>query len=224
MRPATHYDIARRAARDLPDACYVNLGVGIPGLVAGLLDRSREIVIHSENGILGVGPPPPAGQENPEVCDASKNPITLLPGAAIFSHSESFLMVRGHHLDLALLGAFQISERGDLANWKTVGDGRPPAVGGAMDLAVGARGVWALMEHVQKDGTPRILRDCLYPLTAARVVNRIYTDLCTMDVTAEGLIVRERLESLSLEALQERTDARLRLAENCRTFAEPQDV
>jgi 3-oxoadipate CoA-transferase, beta subunit len=220
MRPSSHFDIARRASRDLPDGSYVNLGVGIPNLVAGLLERSREIMLHSENGILGLGPPPPPGQEDPEVCDAGKNPITLLPGASIFSHSESFLIVRGGHLDLALLGAFQVSARGDLANWKTVGNGRPPAVGGAMDLAVGARGVWALMEHVQKDGTPRILERCSYPLTAAGVVDRIYTDLCTLDVTPAGLLVRERVESMDLADLQARTQAPLRLADDCRSFAE----
>jgi 3-oxoadipate CoA-transferase, beta subunit len=212
MRPLTRNEIAQRAARDVPDGAYVNLGVGIPGLVAACVEGPREVVFHSENGILGYGPPPPKGQEDPEVCDASKNPITLLPGASVFSHSDSFLMVRGGHLDLCMLGAFQVAAKGDLANWKTLDTTRAPSVGGAMDLAVGAKQIWVLMEHTQKNGAPRIMEKCTYPLTAAGVVNRIYTDLCVLDVTADGLLVREMVPGLGFDDLQARTDARVRLA------------
>lgn len=211
MRALTRHEIAQRAARDVPDGAYVNLGVGIPGLVAACIDRRREVVIHSENGVLGVGPPPPKGQEDPDVCDASKKPITLLPGASIFSHSESFLMIRGGHIDLCLLGAFQVSAAGDLANWKALGSDRAPAVGGAMDLAAGAKQIWVLMEHVQKNGAPRIMKRCTYPLTAPGVVKRIYTDLSVIDVTDSGLVVREMLASMDFDELQSRTDAPLRL-------------
>ena len=216
MTALTRLEIARRAARDIPDGACVNLGVGIPGLVAGCIDDGREVLIHSENGVLGVGPPPRPGEEDPDVCDASKKPITLLAGASVFSHSESFLIIRGSHIDLCLMGAFQVSARGDLANWKTAGSERAPAVGGAMDLAMGAKRIWVLMEHVQKNGTPRILQQCTYPLTASGVVHRIYTDLSVIDVTADGLVVREMHESTSAHELQSLTGASLRFAADCR--------
>lgn len=212
MRSLSRQEIARRAARDVPEGAYVNLGIGIPGLVAGCIDDGREVVFHTENGILGYGPPPPPGQEDPEVCDASKNPVSLLPGAAIFSHNESFLMVRGGHIDLCLLGAFQVSARGDLANWKTTDKTRAPAVGGAMDLAAGAKQIWVLMEHTLKNGEPRILERCTYPLTAAGVVKRIYTDLCVLDVTPGGLVVRDIVADIGFDELQARTGAPLKLA------------
>lgn len=224
MRQLTRPEIAQRAARDIPDGAYVNLGVGIPGLVAAAIGIDREVVLHSENGILGLGPPPLPGQEDPEVCDASKKPATLVPGASIFSHSESFLMIRGGHLDLCLLGAFQVSAAGDIANWKTVGGRRAPAVGGAMDLAVGARQVWVLMEHTQKNGSPRLMRNCTYPLTAAGVVKRVYTDLCVLDVTDGGFVVCEMIADLTLDELQSRTDAPLRVATDCRPLAAPSDM
>jgi len=211
MEPLDRSRIARRAARDIPEGAYVNLGVGIPGLVAGAIPQDRDVILHSENGILGLGPRPPEGQEDPEVCDASKNPVTLRVGASVFSHSDSFMMVRGGHLDLALLGAFEVSQQGDIANWKAPGSKRAPAVGGAMDLAVGSKAVWVLMDHTTRDGRPRLLERCSYPLTAAGVVNRIFTNLCVIDVIDGGFVVREMIPGLSLEALQKRTGAPLKL-------------
>lgn len=215
MQPLNREGIARRAARDIPEGAFVNLGVGIPTLVAGCMPQGREVILHSENGILGLGPPPPKGQEDWDVVDAGKRPVTLLPGASVFSHSDSFLMIRGGHIDISLLGAFEVSERGDIANWKALGSKFAPAVGGAMDLAVGARQVWVLMEHVRKDGAARILEQCSFPLTAPAAVSRIYTDLAVLDVTPEGLVVREMIEGLHLAALQERTGARLTAAPDC---------
>lgn len=211
----THNDvrhqIARRVGRDLPDGAYVNLGIGLPTLVASYLQPGREIVFHSENGLLGAGPPPPAGKEDPELINAGKMPITLLPGASIFHHNDSFMMIRGGHLDYALLGAFQVASNGDIANWSTGPDGKPPAVGGAMDLAAGAKSVWVLMEHCTRDGKPRMLERCTYPLTAARAVKRIYTELAVIDVD-QGFVVRELAEGVSFEYLQSVTGAPLRRA------------
>lgn len=215
MQPLNREGIARRAARDIPEGSYVNLGVGIPTLVAGCMPPGREVILHSENGILGLGPPPPQGEEDWDVVDAGKRPVTLLPGASVFSHSDSFLMIRGGHIDISLLGAFEVSERGDIANWKALGSKLAPAVGGAMDLAVGAKHVWVLMEHIRKDGAARILEQCSFPLTAPSAVTRIYTDLAVLDVTPEGLVVREMVEGLDLAGLQERTGARLTAAPDC---------
>ena len=201
--------IARRAARLLPDGDYVNLGIGLPTLVANFIPADREIIFHSENGLLGLGPAPDASNYDPEMINAGKTPVTLLKGGAIFHHNDAFLMIRGGHLDYALLGAFQVSARGDLANWATAGDNKAPAVGGAMDLAAGAREVWALMEHVTKSGAPRILEQCSYPLTAAGVVTRIFTDLATITVD-DGLVVEEMAEGVTFEQLQAVTGARLR--------------
>jgi len=202
--------IARRVAQDLPDGAYVNLGIGLPTLVADHLPAGREIVFHSENGLLGVGPAPADDQADPDLINAGKMPITLLPGASIFHHNDAFVMIRGGHLDYALLGAFQVSAAGDLANWMTEGDTKAPAVGGAMDLAAGAREVWVLMEHTTRDGRPRILERCSFPLTAARVVKRIYTELAVIEV-ADGLIVREMAEGVDFARLQAVTGAPLRL-------------
>ena len=185
--------IARRAARLLPDGAYVNLGIGLPTLVANYIPPDREIIFHSENGLLGLGPAPDESNFDPEMINAGKTPVTLLKGGAIFHHNDAFLMIRGGHLDYALLGAFQVSSRGDLANWATLGDNKAPAVGGAMDLAAGAREVWALMEHVTRTGAPRILDTCTYPLTAAGVVTRIFTDLATITID-DGLIVEHRVD------------------------------
>lgn len=215
MQPLSRQGIAHRAARDIPEGAYVNLGVGIPTLVAGCMPAGREVILHSENGILGLGPPPPKGEEDWEVVDAGKRPVTLLPGAAVFSHSDSFMMIRGGHIDISLLGAFEVSERGDIANWKALGSNLAPAVGGAMDLAVGAKQVWVLMEHVRRDGVPRILERCGFPLTAPAAVSRIYTDLALIEVTPDGLVVREIVEGLDFEGLQARTGARLVLAPDC---------
>jgi 3-oxoacid CoA-transferase/3-oxoadipate CoA-transferase beta subunit len=203
--------IAQRVGRDLPDGAYVNLGIGLPTLVANYLQPDREIVFHSENGLLGVGPPPAPGGEDPELINAGKMPVTLLPGASIFHHNDSFMMIRGGHIDYALLGAFQVSVDGDLANWSTGPDGKPPAVGGAMDLAAGARAVWVLMEHCTRDGTPRMLERCTYPITAARVVKRIYTELAVIEVD-HGFAVTELAEGVSFDYLQSVTGAPLRRA------------
>lgn len=216
MKPLSRDHIARRCARDIPDGAYVNLGIGLPTLVANHVPSDREVIYHSENGVLGMGPPPPPGQEDPDLINASKQYVTLLPGASIFHHTDAFIMIRGGHIDLALLGAMQVSARGDLANWSTGGETLPPAVGGAMDLAAGAKKVWVLMEHTAKDGSPKILPRCSYPLTAPEVVDRIYTDLAVIDVTGDGLLVREVLDGLGFDELQRRTAAPLTLANDWR--------
>ena len=205
-------EIARRAAADIPDGAHVNLGIGLPTLCANQMPEGKEIVLQSENGVLGVGPRPPEGEEDPDLINASKDPITLLPGGAFFMHTDAFVMIRGGHIDYALLGAFEVSERGDIANWTTENPKFPPGVGGAMDLAVGARDIWVLMEHTTKKGQPRIVETCSYPLTASGVVKRIYTDLAVIDVTPDGLMVREMVPGLTLEALQAVTGPTLRLA------------
>jgi 3-oxoadipate CoA-transferase, beta subunit len=204
--------IAKRAARDLWDGAVVNLGIGLPTFVANYVPEGREIVYHSENGVLGVGPTPPKDKIDPDLINASKTPISLMPGASIFHHTDAFIMIRGGHIDLALLGAMQVSRDGDLANWSTGDEKMPPAVGGAMDLAAGAAEVRVLMEHTTKDGTPKIVETCTYPLTAPRVVKRIYTNLAVIDVTSAGLVARELAEGVSFDALQNATGAKLALA------------
>jgi 3-oxoacid CoA-transferase B subunit len=181
----------------------------------------REIVFQSENGILGVGPAPPKGEEDPELINATKQPITLLPGGSFCHHTDSFVMIRGGHLDLALLGAFEVSEEGDLANWTTEDPEFPPGIGGAMDLAVGAREIRVIMEHTTKEGAPRLRRRCSYPLTAARVVRRIYTNLAVIDVARDGLVVREMVPGLDLAALQQVSEPRLTLANNWKVMDAP---
>ena len=211
-KPLSRDEIARRVGRDIPDGAYVNLGIGLPTLAANYVPVDREVIYHSENGLLGMGPAPKKGEEDPDIINAGKQPVTLLPGASIFHHTDSFAMIRGGHVGLALLGAMQVAANGDLANWSTGDEKFPPAVGGAMDLAAGAASVWALMEHTTRDGQPKILERCTYPLTAAGVVDRIYTNLAVIDVTDEGLLVREMAPGLTLEELQGKTGARLRLA------------
>ena len=214
----TRDEIARRVGRDIPDGAYVNLGIGLPTLAANYVPADREVVYHSENGILGMGPAPTPGKEDPDLINAGKQPITLLPGAAIFHHTDAFAMIRGGHIDLALLGAMQVGANGDLANWSTGDEKFPPAVGGAMDLGAGAASVWVLMEHTTKDGAPKILERCTYPLTAAGVVDRIYTNLAVIDVTHDGLVVREMVPGLEFSELQKKTGAALRLANDWRTI------
>jgi 3-oxoadipate CoA-transferase beta subunit len=217
-KPLSRDAIARRVGRDIPDGAYVNLGIGLPTLAANYVPTDREVVYHSENGILGLGPAPKSGEEDPDLINAGKQPVTLLPGASIFHHTDAFAMIRGGHIDLALLGAMQVSADGDLANWATGDEKFPPAVGGAMDLAAGAASVWVLMEHTAKDGAPKILERCTYPLTASGVVDRIYTNLAVIEVTNGGLIVREMVEGLKFEDLQQKTGARLRLANDWQTI------
>ncbi|MGY1752099.1 3-oxoacid CoA-transferase subunit B [Blastococcus sp. SYSU D01042] len=206
--------MARRVARDIPSGSYVNLGIGMPTLVGDVVSPEKEIVYHSENGILGMGPAPAPGEGDPELINAGKQLVTLVPGGSFFHHTDSFMMMRGGHIDVTVLGAFQVSGTGDLANWATDEVGHPPAVGGAMDLAVGAKRVLVLMTHTTKDGSPKILPACTYPLTAAGVVDRIYTELAVIDVTDEGLLVREIVAGLGREELQARTGARLSFADD----------
>jgi len=212
-RRLTRAAMARRVARDLPDGSYVNLGIGLPTLVANHVPAGREIIYHSENGILGMGPEPEPGQGDPELINAGKQLVTLLPGGAYFHHTDSFMIMRGGHLDVSVLGAFQVSASGDLANWATLDDDFPPAVGGAMDLAVGAKRVLVLMTHTSPDGSPKLLRRCSFPLTAAHVVDRVYTDLAVLDVTPEGLLVREIAAGLSADDLRGVTEAPLLFAD-----------
>ena len=202
MKKLERNQIAARVARDIPDGATVNLGIGLPTLVADHLPKDREIVLHSENGVLGIGARPPKGMEDEDLINAGKEPVTLLAGGSFFHHADSFAMIRGRHLDFAVLGAFQVSVAGDLANWHTGGPDDIPAVGGAMDLAVGAKKVLVMMEHLTKQGESKIVERCTYPLTGARCVDRIYTDLAVIDVKPDGLHVVETVEGLSFEELQ----------------------
>jgi 3-oxoadipate CoA-transferase, beta subunit len=219
--PLNRRQIAWRAAQDLSDGAYVNLGIGLPTMVADFIPPDREIVLHSENGILGVGPAPGANEIDWDLINAGKQPITLVTGGSYVHHTDSFLMIRGGHLDLALLGAFEVSEEGDLANWTTDDPSFPPGVGGAMDLAVGAKEIRVLVEHTTRAGAPRIRRQCVLPLTAAGVVRRIYTDLAVIDVTAGGLVVREIVEDIDFPTLQARTEAMLRRAPDISVLRAP---
>lgn len=202
-------DIAKRVAQDIPEGAYVNLGIGLPTRVAQYLDPKKEIFLHSENGLLGMGPAPEPGQEDPELINAGKEFVTLLPGGSFFHHGDSFTMMRGGHIDICVLGAFQVAQNGDLANWHTGAADAIPAVGGAMDLAIGAKQVFVTMEHVTKKGEPKIVGACTYPLTGMGCVNRIYTDLAVLDVIDGGLWVVEMVAGLDLAALQNVTDAPL---------------
>ena len=210
--PLSREQLSRRIAGDLPDGSYVNLGIGMPTKLARCLPSDREIILHSENGILGMGP---GGDEitDADLINASKEQISLLPGASICDHVVSFTMMRGGHLDITVLGAYQVSVDGDLANWDTGTPGAIPAVGGAMDLAAGAKQVWVMMEHVTKKGEVKIVERCTLPLTAARVVDRIYTDLARIDVTPRGLVVRAMVPGLERDELQRLTGAPLHFDE-----------
>ena len=208
-RPLTRNEMAARVARDIPEGWYVNLGIGAPLQVADHVPAEREVIFHSENGVLGMGPAPGPDEINRWLINAGKQYVTLRSGGSYMHHADSFALIRGGYLDLCVLGAFQVAENGDLANWSTSDNDSAPAVGGAMDLAVGARQVWVLMEHQTKSGESRLVRRCTYPLTALGVVKRVYTNLAVLDVTAEGFTVREMVEGLTLEALQKLTDAPL---------------
>jgi 3-oxoadipate CoA-transferase beta subunit len=201
MKRFTREQMAARVARDIPNGAYVNLGIGLPTLVANHLPKDREIVLHTENGLLGMGPAPAAGEEDPDLINAGKQSVTMLAGASFFHHADSFAMMRGGHLDFCVLGAFQVSAKGDLANWHTGGRDAIPAVGGAMDLAIGAKRVYVMMEHVTKQGESKIVARCTYPLTGVACVNRIFTDLAVLDVTPRGLAVLERADGLSFDEL-----------------------
>jgi 3-oxoadipate CoA-transferase beta subunit len=208
-QPLGRDELAMRVAQDIPEGWSVNLGIGIPTLVGNYVPPEREVVFHSENGILGMGPAPPLDQINPWLVNASRQHVTLRPGGSFMSHSDSFALVRGGHLDLCVLGAFQVAENGDLANWARSEDDDAPAIGGAMDLAAGARRIWVVMEHTTRNGEPRLLRRCTYPLTAKACVVRVYTELAVVDVMPQGFVVTDMVPGLTLEALQERTEAPL---------------
>jgi 3-oxoacid CoA-transferase subunit B len=198
--------IAQRAALELSAGAYVNLGWGIPGLVAEHVSPSAGIFFHSENGILGMGPRARAGQEDPDLIDAMKVPVTVVPGASYFSQLDAHVMARGGHLDVAILCALQVSEAGDLANWKVPGAKGSGGVGGAMDIATGARRLIVTMEHTMKDGSPKILRRCSYPLTAQRCAKTIITDLAVIDVTSDGLLLREVAPGFTYREVQDLTE------------------
>ena len=203
-------EMAARVAADIPDGAVVNLGIGLPTLVAHHLPAGREVVLHSENGVIGMGPAPKEGDEDFDLINAGKQPVTLLPGGSFFHHADSFAMMRGGHLDVCVLGAFQVAANGDLANWHTGAPDAIPAVGGAMDLAIGAKKTYVMMEHTTKTGEHKLVERCSYPLTGIGCVARIYTDLAVLDVTPGGLAVREIVAGLSREDLQRLTGAPLR--------------
>jgi 3-oxoadipate CoA-transferase beta subunit len=205
-------ELAARVAQDIPEGATVNLGIGQPTLVANHIPAAREILLHSENGILGMGPAPAAGQEDYDLINAGKQPVTLLPGGAYFHHADSFAMMRGGHLDICVLGAFQVSATGDLANWHTGEAGAIPAVGGAMDLAIGAKQTWVMMDLLTKQGQSKLVAQCSYPLTGIACVKRVYTDLGTLACTPQGLQVVDMVPGLSLQALSELIGLPLTLA------------
>jgi 3-oxoadipate CoA-transferase, beta subunit len=202
MKRLNREEMAQRVADDIPEGAYVNLGIGVPTLVANHLDPHKEIFLHSENGLLGMGPAPAPGEEDDELINAGKQHVTLLTGGAYFHHSDSFAMMRGGHLDYCVLGAFQVSAKGDLANWHTGAPDAIPAVGGAMDLAIGAKQVFVMMELQTKQGESKLVPECSYPVTGVHCVDRVYTDVAVFDVTPEGLAVREIYSDIDFDALQ----------------------
>ena len=214
MSPAvtglTTHQMARRAARDIPDGAYVNLGIGLPELIALFIPDDREIVLHIENGLLGMGPSPEPGEGDPELINAGKKQVTIRPGAAFFHQADSFAMIRGGHLDLSVLGALEVAANGDLANWSTGREGAIPAVGGAMDLVSGVKAVHVLTRHCTRDGTPKLVERCSYPLTGAGVVDRVYTDLAVIEITATGFEVVELSPGVSFDHVTARTAAPIR--------------
>lgn len=202
--------MAARVAQDIPEGWFVNLGIGIPTMVADHVPAEREVILHSENGILGMGPAPAPDKVNAWLVNAGKQPVTLRPGGSFFHHADSFAMIRGGHIDLCVLGAFEVAENGDIANWATSENDTAPAVGGAMDLAAGAKRLWVVMEHTTKDGTPKLVQRCGYPLTAMGAVQRVYTNLAVLDVVpGRGFVVRDIVPGLSLADVQAKTSATL---------------
>ena len=191
LKRLSRKEMAARVAADIPEGAYVNLGIGLPTLVADFLPKGKDIFLHTENGLLGMGPAPAKGEEDPDLINAGKQPVTALPGAAFFHHADSFAMMRGGHLDICVLGAFQVSAGGDLANWHTGAPDAIPAVGGAMDLAIGAKQVFVMMSLFAKDGSPKLVPSCTYPLTGLGCVDRVYTEHAVFEITAEGVVVRE---------------------------------
>tara|TARA_B100000459_G_scaffold127062_1_gene80153 strand:+ start:65 stop:736 length:672 start_codon:yes stop_codon:yes gene_type:complete len=221
MQPLTRHQIAWRAAQDLLEGSYVNLGLGLPVLVANYKPDDRDLMFHSENGIVGVGPLASENEEDPDFVDAGSQKITLSLGAALFDSTQAFAMIRGGHLDVTLLGGFEVSQTGDLANWDAKMTHKGQLVGGAMDLVTGAKNVRVTMQHTTKTGAPRLVERCSYPLTGVGTVDRIYTDLAVVDVTSDGFLVREMIAELSRNALQEKSGATLAFAKDCTTLDAP---
>lgn len=205
----TDAELAARVAQDIPDGAYVNLGIGKPTHVSGYVPAGREVIYHSENGIIGVGPTPPEGEEDVELIDASKRYVTAAPGAAYFDHPDSFAMMRGGHIDIAVLGAYQVAGNGDIANWATLDDTFPPAVGGAMDLVAGVKTIFVMMRHTDRDGRPKLLDRCTYPLTGLGVVSRVFTDLAVLDISEAGFRLVELAPGNTLAAVQAVTGAEI---------------
>ena len=212
MQTMTREQMAQRVARDIPEGAYVNLGIGLPTKVANYLPREREIFLHSENGLLGMGPAPTAGEEDWDLINAGKQAVTLLPGGAYFHHADSFAMMRGGHIDICVLGAFQVSVKGDIANWHTGKPDAIPAVGGAMDLAIGAKNTFVMMELLTKSGESKLVGNCTYPLTGLSCVSRVYTDVAVFDVVSEGAKVVEIADGLTIDRLREMTGVSLQTA------------
>ncbi|WP_313251531.1 3-oxoacid CoA-transferase subunit B [Stenotrophomonas indicatrix] len=213
MNKLSREQMAARVARDIPEGAYVNLGIGLPTTVANFLPADKEILLQSENGLLGMGPAPAPGQEDPDLINAGKQPVTLLTGGCYFHHADSFAMMRGGHLDICVLGAFQVSAHGDLANWSTGASDAIPAVGGAMDLAIGAKQVFVMMDLFTKQGESKLVAECTYPLTGLRCVSRVYTDVAVFDLGADGATVLEMVEGVDIDQLRELTGLPLALAE-----------
>lgn len=205
----TREEMARRVAQDIADGSYVNLGIGIPELVARFVPEGRELIYHTENGLLGMGPSPGERAGDPELINAGKRQVTAIPGASFFHQSDSFAMIRGGHLDLCVLGALQVAQNGDLANWSTGEPGAIPAVGGAMDLVAGVKAIYVITQHCTKRGEPKLVEGCTYPLTGAGVVDRVYTDLAVIDVTRDGFRLVELSPGVEFDYVQARTDAPL---------------
>jgi len=201
--------MARRAALDIPDGAYVNLGIGIPEQVAQYVPEGREVIYHTENGLLGMGVPPDSGEGDPELINAGKKQVTAIPGAAYFHHADSFSMIRGGHIDICVLGAMQVSQNGDLANWSTGSADAIPAVGGAMDLVAGVKTIYIITQHCTKTGDPKLVKSCSYPLTGKAVVSRIFTDLAVIDVTPGGLKLVELAPGVDPDYVQQRTGCEL---------------
>ena len=210
FKPLDRNGIAARIARDIPEGWFVNLGIGIPTAVSDFVPPEREVIFHAENGVIGIGPAPAADAVNPFLINAGVQHITLRTGGSYVHHADSFAIARGGHLDLCVLGAFEVAQNGDIANWARAADEPVKQVGGAMDLAIGAKRLWVAMEHTTKEGASRIVRQCSYPLTAKTVVRRVYTNLAVLDVTPRGFVVRDIIEGMSFEELQARTEADLR--------------
>jgi 3-oxoadipate CoA-transferase beta subunit len=205
MKKWTRDEMAQRVARDIEEGMFVNLGIGLPTLVANHLPADREVILHSENGVLGMGPAPARGEEDYDLINAGKQPVTLLPGGSFFHHADSFGMMRGGHLDLCVLGAFQVAGNGDLANWHTGAPDAIPAVGGAMDLAIGAKNTWVMMEHLTKGGESKLVERCSYPITGLACVSRVITDLAVVNLTPQGARVTDIVEGMSFAELQKLT-------------------